>query len=103
MVPLTGLQGAATIDTLFCEVVEPGSIIVTGVVLDAPTACGAYAEPDSQGTSWRVVVQIAQAPRLPSLATVSLRGVRKGHEQRFRRFSLEQMQRNTAFWSAAYE
>ena len=86
------------IDPVFVEVCEPGSILVSAIVPDLPIPCGAKVQ------AGQLTVSLADSPMgLPTEATVTVRGIRKGFAGvRFPTKTKAEMEHNHAFWSRAH-
>jgi len=107
-VPVSTRVQYIMIDPIFCETVEEGSIRVVSIVPDAPALFGAKVlprQPEVHLAQIRLENLIPESSGTrPTTVTLSIRGIRRGCAgQRFRRFTDEQMKRNSAFWQSAYE
>ena len=80
------------IDDIYLGVCEPGTVMAVSAVPDHPAAVGVRV----QGGNTLIV----ETDRAVDWVTVKLTGIRKGHTQRFRRYTRDEMERNLRFWDA---
>ena len=92
---ITDTRTEVAIDAEFLAVCEPGSIVVTSVV---PSR---LVEVAAEVIDGRVCVYVDRAP-FGLAVTLTLFGIRKGHDYRFPRYTEGQMRSNDAFWKQAH-
>jgi len=86
--------GLVPIDPLFLGACEEGSIKVVGLVPSEPVVLGAYVSGSS------VFVVREERSQVDGYITIRISGIRKGRNGvRFPRFTEEEFEKNTRFWS----